>query len=57
MDRIQKVLTIVIELMLVLNIILTIAYGEVSVATFVMTSIIAMIGALPPNNRGGGRFA
>lgn len=57
MNRFQVFLTIVIELMLVMNIILTIVSGDVSVLTFVMTSIIAMIGALPPSNRGGGRFA
>lgn len=57
MNKFQVFLTIVIELMLVMNIILTIVSGDVSVLTFVMTSIIAMIGALPPSNRGGGRFA
>lgn len=56
MSRFQLILTIIIELMLVMNIILVIASGDVSILTFVMTSLIAMVGALPPNNRGGGRY-
>lgn len=56
MSRFQLILTIIIELMLVMNIILVIASGDVSILTFVMTSLIAMVGALLPNNRGGGRY-
>jgi len=56
MSRFQLILTIIIELMLVMNIILVIASGDVSILTFVMTSLIAMVGALPTNNRGGGRY-
>ena len=56
MNKCQMILTIVIELMLVMNIILAIASGDISILTFVTTSLIAMIGVLPPSNRGGGRY-
>jgi len=56
MNRLH-IVTILLELSLLANIIITLITRDVSVLSFVMVSIVAMLAAIPPNNRGGGRYA
>lgn len=57
MNGFHMILTIIMEILLATNMVITIATQEASVISFVLISIVAMIAMIPPRNGGGGRFA